>query len=482
MSDLKQSTKRAIVWSALDKGGQQAVNVLVALVSMRLLTPDLFGTVAPLILFTGIANVLAEGGLSVALIRKTNATEQDRNTMFFFNAALSLFFYIVLFFAAPWIAAYNNSPELTLIARVQFLSLILYSLGLIQSTELTRRGDFRRLAVGNVAALLVSGATVITGAALGFGVWALVAQTLALAASRTLIFWCESDWRPKAMFSFASFRELFGFSSKLLAGSLLTNVSNNFYSSAIGRYFPTSQLGLYTQATKFKEAGSAPVVYMFGNSIFLMLSQLQDDLPRFLRAWRKSVRTAAFVVFAILPGLAAVAPALIEALFGTGSVWLSAVPYIRLLCIGGLFAIFNQAQGNAIKVKGRSDITLAMEAVGAALLIAFFYITVRYGLEMAILSDAASRAIVFVAYALISRKILGYRLRELFRDIAPYAALGLAMAALVWRLPVWIGHPWAGLAAQLIVGAGFYLGVSKLTGSKVLDDVLGAFFKRGSNA
>jgi O-antigen/teichoic acid export membrane protein len=476
MSDLKHSTQKAIAWSALDRVGQQAVYALTFIVSARLLAPEMFGMIAPLALFSGMANVLSEGGLSVALIRKKDATELDHNTMFFFNLALSLLFYGVLFFAAPAIAAYNRTPELTLIARVQLAGIVLYAPGLIQATGLIRRGDFRRLAVANVVPLLLSGATVIALAALGFGVWALVAQALVLAASRTAILWSLSDWRPGAMFSFASFRGLFGFSSKLLAGSLLTSVSSTFYTSAIGRDFPMSQVGFYDRANKFKEAGSSSVVYAFGNSIFRMLAGLQDDPPRFVHAWRKSMRTVSFVAFAVLPGLAAAAPSLVEVLFGAR--WLPAVPYIRLLCLSGLLAVFNQMHGNALKVKGRSDITLTVEAAGAVLLVGFFYLTVRYGLQTAIVSDAASRGIVLAAYALIDRRVFGYRLRDQLRDAAPYALLGAAMAALLWWMPRWIGNPWAALPGQLVAGAGFYLGAARLTGSTVLREVWNTVFVR----
>lgn len=469
MSDLKHSTKKAIAWSAADKAGQQVLLLLVGIVIMRLLDLETFGLIAPLALFTAIANILAEGGFSVALIRKTNATQTDYNTMFWFNFGLGVAFYIILYGLSPWIAAYNRMPELAGIARVQFISVVFYSLGLIQSTLLIKKSDFRRVAQANVISVFLSAVTVIVLALLGYGVWALVAQTLVQSFSKTATLWILSRWRPRFRFSWASVREMFGFSSRLIAGSLANTVSANFYASALGEYIPRAQLGLYNQANKIKETATGFLTHTFGHSVSVMLAQLQHEPERFRLAFRKSIRSFSFFLFPVLLGLVAAAPALVEVVLTAK--WLPAVPYIRLLSFSGIFAALNFMHSNALKIKGRSDVTLVLDVTNAVLLVGFLLLTIRYGLEVAILSDVAAKAIVFICYGTASARILGYRWADQLRDLFPYAALAVGMGALIWPLPHVIGHTVLLLIAQLGIGAAFYLGFTHALGSKVWQEV-----------
>ena len=469
MSDLKRSTKKAIAWSALDKGGQQLLLLLVNVVITRNLDPDVFGLVAPLALFTGFANILSEGGFSAALVRKTNATERDYNTMFWFNFGLGVAFYLLLYALSPWIAHYNGRPELLQIARIQFLAVIFYSLGLIQSTRLVMRSDFRRLGMANVGSIILAGAGAFILLYNGYGVWAYVGMVMGQAFFRMLLLWILARWRPRLQYSWKSFREMFRFSSKLILGALANNISLNFYASALGEYLQTWQVGSYERAHKIKETAAGFFNYIFGYSIYLMLSQLQDQPGRFLQAFRKSVRSVSFFLFPAMLGLGVMAKPFIE--FVLTAEYLPSAPLLRILCFSGILYVLNYFYGNALKVRGRSDVTLGLEIVNAVLIVSFLFLTIRHGLEIALMADIAARLIVFVCYAIAASRLLDYRLGDQLRDLLPYAALSLAMAALIWPLQYLIHSNLLLLIAQLGAGGLFYWGVNKLLGSKVLEEI-----------
>jgi O-antigen/teichoic acid export membrane protein len=382
---------------------------------------------------------------------------------------LGAIFYLVLCALSPWIAWYKESADLTLIARVEFLSVVFSSLGLIQSTLLIKRSDFRHLARANVLSVFISGATVVTLALLGFGVWALVAQILIQSFSKTLILWILSAWRPRLIFSWVSAREMLGFSSKLIVGSLANTVSANFYTTALGSYISDVQLGAYDRANKIKETATGFLSHTFGNSIIVMLAQLQEQPDRFREAFRKSQRSISFLLFPALVGLIVVAQPMVEVVLTAK--WLPSVPYIRLLCLSGMVATLNNMHGRALKVKGRSDITLALDITDALLLIAFLYATIRYGLQVAILSDVAAKTLVFISYGTVSSRILGYRWVDQLRDVLPYTALAVGMGAAIWPLGLVIASPLGLLVAQLAAGAALYLGLTRLFGMKEWADI-----------
>ena len=71
----------------------------------------------------------------------------------------------------------------------------------------------------------------------GFGVWSLVMQILSNGAVRTISLFLFDKWLPLPVFQVSSFKQLFGFSSKLLGAALVAAVINNLYSLLIGKLF-----------------------------------------------------------------------------------------------------------------------------------------------------------------------------------------------------------------------------------------------------
>ena len=82
---LKRKTGKAFFWSFLDKGGQQLIQLIFGCILARLLSPEEFGLVAVLAIFTAIANILQESGFSSALIRKKNVLQEEYSTVFIYR-------------------------------------------------------------------------------------------------------------------------------------------------------------------------------------------------------------------------------------------------------------------------------------------------------------------------------------------------------------------------------------------------------------
>lgn len=477
MSNLKHSTRRAIAWSAADKIAQQVVFLSVSVLLMWWLEPGDFAPIGELALYTALANILLEGGFSAALIRKVDATQRDFDTVFWFNFGLGVFFCLLLWFAAPRIADFNGHPELVWIGRTLFLSIPINSLGMIHQTQLVKRSNFKRLGAANVASVAVAGIVAVAMAATGFRTWALVCQLLAATAVKSAALWWLTGWRPRLAFSRASFGKLFGFSCRLMLGNIVATFSSNFYLAALGTRFDANSKGSYYNAGKLRDAVVLFLMHVFGQSLYLMLSNLQHDAGRFVQALRKSVRTISFLLFPALLGLGVVARPLLG-LFPDGK-WLGAVPLLHIGVFSGILVVLQYIYANALKVKGRSDITLIFDLVNGGLLLLFFFGAVRHGLQAVIGADALARFFVMAGYMVVAHRLLGYRIGQQLRDLAPYAVLAAAMCAGIWPLKFVIGNPVLLLAAQLGLGAVFYLGVSRLLGSKVLADAVEAVRKRG---
>ena len=232
-----------VVWSAIERFSVQGIQFILGIVIARLINPSDYGLIAMLGIFLAIAQTFTDSGFSQALIQKKNRNETDFSTVFFFNFGISVVIFLLFCLGASGIASFYNEPKLELITRWVALNIILTALSIVQRTELTIKMDFKTQAKASLVSVVLSGILGVTLAWLGFGVWALVWQTLCNSLLNTILLWILSTWKPRLLFSWCSFKELFSFGSKLLASGLLHTIYTNMYSLVIGKKYTPAEVG-----------------------------------------------------------------------------------------------------------------------------------------------------------------------------------------------------------------------------------------------
>jgi len=315
MQNLKEKTLSGLFWNMSERVGLRLVQFLPTILLARLLSPDEFGLMGMLVIFTLLAEVFLDSGFGAALIQKKDADFTDECSIFYFNIFVGMVIVALLFFAAPWIAAFYNQPALIAMTRWLSLDILLKSFTLIQTTLLTRQLDFKTQIKANLSATLLGGAAGVAAAYAGWGAWSLVAQTLASSAIRAVAMWRMSAWRPALVFSLASLKSMFTFGSNMLFSSLLATFFDNFYQVFIGKYFSAASLGYYTRANSLKRIVMDTTSDTLGRVLYPALSSVQNDVERLRRAYRKTILLSVFVHFPLMFGLAVVAKPLITLLF-----------------------------------------------------------------------------------------------------------------------------------------------------------------------
>ena len=236
VGNLKRQAVNSVLWRIFETGGRQVIFFIISVVLARLILPESYGTVAMLTIFTTVANAFIDSGFSTALIRKTDRTQTDCSTVFWFNILVALLCYAILFLSAPLIARFYDMPVLTPVLRVSAISLVIGSIAGVQRALLTAELRFKLLAKLNIAGLLLSGAAGILLAYLDFQVWALVWNGIIGTTVSTILIWIYGKWRPTLEFSRQSFKEFFSFGSKLLASGLLDTFTIISPASSSARY------------------------------------------------------------------------------------------------------------------------------------------------------------------------------------------------------------------------------------------------------
>lgn len=452
---LKDKAISGAIWRIAEKGVNQVVAFAVGLMLARLLDPNDYGIIGLIGVFLGIANVFLDSGFGSALVQRKNRTQVDYNTVFVFNIVSSVVVYVILFFSAPFIADFYHTPILCEVTRVSGLSLLIGGLTGIQYNKLNIDLRFRTRSVLSILGTFVSGVVGITMAYWGWGVWALVWQSLISSIVLGVVLWCSAGWTPHLQFSHESFRSLFKFGGSMLGSGLINCIYGNLYTIVIGRAYNPMDVGMYNRANGYASLPAGVVMDISTSVNFPILARIQDDNDRLIAAYEKLLRIPCYLLYPLLTGLVVCAEPLVQIMIGDK--WLPCVPYLQILSFGYMFYPLNGFNMNLLYVKGRSDLALKMDFVKKPIGIALLVASIPFGITWMMVGKAAYSVIVYGMNCYCIHRIMDYGFLKQSRILIPMMLTSLVMAAAVWGVMLPIATNVMKLAVGIPVGIIIYL-------------------------
>ncbi len=460
-----------LIWRFSERIGAKLISVVVNLILARILAPELYGTVAIVLVFTEILQVFVESGFGTALIQKKDADDLDFSSVFFFNLAMSVLLYVLLFAFAPLISRLYGRPELLKIIRVVGLILIIAGVRNVQQAYVSRNMLFKRFFFSTLGGTVVSAVVGIFMAVKGFGVWAYVTQYLLNNLVGTLILWFTVKWRPVARFSLERLKGLFSYGWKLLVSSLLNIVSDKLRPLIIGYRFSPADLSFYNEGLLFPNLIVDNVNSSIDSVLLPALSQQQDSAEQVKTMTRRAIQISSYIMWPLMIGLFVCAEPLVSLLLGQD--WLPCVPFVRIFSL--YYALFpiHTANLNAIKAMGRSDIFLRLEIVKRVLDLVFVVSTVFIGVQALAYGLLIQGVLCLFINSYPNSKLCGYAFSQQLRDIIPAFLLAAAMGLLVWLISLAGFGSLVTLILQVLTGAVFYIAASVILKLDTFNYLLG---------
>lgn len=428
---LKERVISGTFWNFFQKLSAQLINLVISIVLARLLTPEDYGVVAMITVFTNIAMVFVSTGFSSAVIQKKELSDADINTMFYSGFGLSLVLYGIMFLAAPYIAGIYHEPSLTNMIRVESVIIVLGGSYSVQQALISRELQYKKNFLIGVIGVIAQGGFGIAFALSGFGPWALVFSTIIYHTVTSVLMWYVVGWKPKLIFSGQSFKAMFGFSTKMLAGGLLNTVFNNIRSLIIGIRYSSADLAYYNKGYQYPTLVMGQVDGTINAVLFASLAKYQSDWKSGLMVLRRAMKTSLYVCAPLMAGLCAVADPMIRILLTDK--WEGSIVYVRLVSIICIFWPLS-AQRNALNARGKSGIALIMNIIGKVITIVCLLATFRHSVQLMISSSIFASSICLVINACFYRKHLDYRFRDQVTDILPPLLLSAAMGLVTYTV------------------------------------------------
>jgi len=453
---LRHKTITGVIWTFFEQLFRVGIQTITTLILAWFLLPEDFGLMAMISIFFAIAQSLVDSGFSQALIRKKEVSQTDYSTAFYTNLALGLLTYTLLLVSAPFISSFYNEPRLVVLVRVVGLVVIINSFQLVQVADLTRKLNFKIQFRVTLPSAMFSGIVAIFMAAMGFGVWSLVAQMLISSFASTSLYWVINKWRPSKDFSVKSLNEMFGFGSKLLASGLIDTAFQNIYVIVIGKLFSATLVGYYFFAQRIQELVANQLSSAVQKVTYPALSTIQDDNIALKAFYRRIIQVVTYIVFPSMIALAVLAKPLFSLMLKED--WLPAVPYLQLLCIVGLLYPLHAINLNILKVKGRSDLFLYLEIVKKLMIVIIILISVKFGIFGILIGQIISSFLAYIPNSYFSIKLIDYSVAEQLHDFIPTLLLAITMGVFMYATGLVL--PLGEFGYVLVVGLGgamFYI-------------------------
>lgn len=365
------------IWSIGSHLGTLLIVLIANIFLARIMSPLEFGQLGIIMFFISVFNVFTDGGMSGALVRKINKTENDYSTVFCFNLIVSIFLFIIVILASSYIAKYYNSPQIQKPIIYSASILLISAFQTIPNVKLLENLEFK---IRSILTLVSSIIGVLTGIFLAYffqlGLWALITIQVVTVSCQTLLFCFYKGLYLRLQFTKKSFKELFGFGVNTTLVSVLNLSFDNIYQLVIGRIFSLTQVGFYYQAKKLQDVPNNLVNNLSQGVFFSTLSKMQEDKSLMLSTYSLISKFFIWIMGFVVLFILLLGDDIILLIFGIK--WVGSIFYLKVLIVGSFFYTQELINKMIFKVYNQTHKLLKLEFIKKT----FQIITLIYGIYL----------------------------------------------------------------------------------------------------
>ena len=426
--------KQAFFWKLLERFGVQGIQFILQILLARILSPEHYGILSLMLIFTALANVFIQNGFNTALIQNKDVTEEDYSSVFWVSLGIAAVMYGIIYISAPAIAVFYSMPDIVLPLRVLALTLIPGAFNSIQLAKVSREMDFKKVFYSNIAGILLAGIVSIVIAYMGGGLWALVVQNMLNIIVACIVMLFTVKWRPQVVCNWKRICVLFRFGWKILVSGLLNTLYQNLCGLVIGKKYDSETLAYYDRGNQFPQFIITSINSTVQSVMLPAMSAEQDNKTKVKEMMRTSITISAYIIFPMMAGLAAVATPLVKLLLTEK--WLLCVPYMQLCCFTLAFHPIHICNLQAITAMGRSDIFLRLEILKKGIAVAALCVVVAcFDSPIAIsMTGVFTTTFSCLINAAPNKKLIDYSYFEQMGDLLPTFFASLTMMVFVMML------------------------------------------------
>ncbi|MBE5064729.1 lipopolysaccharide biosynthesis protein [Bifidobacterium saeculare] len=350
----KYGIRGATILQFVSKYATILVQLVLTAILARLISPDDFGVLSIVTIFTTFFQLFSDMGIGTAIIQYQELTEKDYGRLFVFSiflaVGLTCLFCIIAF---PISIIYNDS-RLVLLCIASSPALIFNTINMVPNGLILKEKKFATIACRLIVSTFLSGLVAVFMAIAGAGCYSLVFQSV---LSSLIIFCWNFITRPIHCLSIhfvKSLKSIFSYSAYQFGFSFINYFNRNLDNLVIGRILGTENLGYYDKAYKLTTYPMNNISTVIASVIQPYMAESQDNPERIFICWYKITKFLSLVGAYVATFFFVSAPEII--VFFYGPQWVPSIPIFQVLSITIYFQMLGNPSGAFFQSLGRTDL------------------------------------------------------------------------------------------------------------------------------
>lgn len=438
---------KGFAWEGSTKLVIQMVTWVTTILVARILSPEDYGIVAISGVFVGVLAIITDMGFMAALINQDEVSLEELDSTFWFSILISVGLFVLIYAAAPLIAAAYDSAKLTDIIRVSAIMLPLTSLKIVPTAIAMRELNYRYRAVTEMAGQFTTAMASVLMAYNGFGVWTLVYSVLLGQSVVVVAYLPLLKHVPAFNPDYRRISRIVSYGSHLMLSQILEFFTLKADVFIISIFLPHRLVGYYSMGLQLATMPLDKIGSVFNRVGFPAISRVKNDRPESRKIFIYMHRYLVAITYPILVGFILIAEDLVVLVLTDK--WLPIVPIIQVLCMINLLRVSGMIMPYILAGLGHSGEVLRYQVLSSFLLPIAFLVGVQFGMSGVL-------AGWFIAYPILYALIVRMLSRHLEMAVGEYL--------LTFRSPV--------ICATIMFAAVYFVKSSLLSGASISGLVL----------
>lgn len=395
----KVGLKKAVLINATSKYLNIIVNVIVSAILARIISPEDYGIMAIITVFSSFFSTMSDMGFGTAVIQDKTLSRKDMNSIFSFSIYISIFLMGIFYLASYIIGFFYNKDILVQMGHWLSISLLFNSMNMVPNGVLSREKRFLEMAFRNIVVYLICAIIAIIIAFAGFGVYALIIQSIL--SSFLMFLWSEIlvKLRFCIKFEVESIKKIAKYSGYQYAFSLLNYFSRNLDNLLAGKFIGAKELAYYNRAYTLMLYPVNNITGVITPVLHPILSDYQNDKKYIYEKYIALIKLIALISIYVEIYCVIAAPDIIRLIYGNK--WENSINCFRILSLAIITQMVTGTSGSVFQALGETRLLFIAGTINVLITITSTIFGIIFGSSIDFLALCVSLSYIchfFISY------------------------------------------------------------------------------------
>lgn len=417
---VKQKAIKGVKWTTLNTLILTICTLLKISILARLIDKSDFGLMAIITFVMGFVDLFMDMGISLAILHKQKISRNEYSSLYWINFIFSIAIYVIILVITPFIADFYDEEILRKLIPLTGASIIIVAIGRQFKTILQKDLNFKKIAVIEIAAAVISLVAAVILAVKGFGILSLIYSLLLNYIINSTAYFITGFKTHPIRFHF-KFNETKSFLKIGIfqVGSQIVNYFNRDLDILlIGKFFGAEVLGGYSLAKQLVYRPAQIINPILTQVASPALAKIQSNLQILKENYLKLINLVSSVNFVAYLLIFIFAPILVQLFYGNN--YSEIVPLVRILSIYMYVRALGNPVGSLVVATGKTHLEFYWNLFTLIIMPVLIFMGAQYSTTwIAIMITLGMIVLVVPSWYFLIRKMIPASLGEFIFSLVP---------------------------------------------------------------